>query len=70
MCVMSVSEHRQQKFPEFCVSLRALTGHTLQGWYLIEKTWFNNLCKDSGLDANIRLALQHKCVPGRSTLVL
>jgi hypothetical protein len=46
-----------------------LTGHTVQGWYLIEETWFNNKCKDSGLDPNMRIAMEHGCVPSRSILV-
>lgn len=34
------------------------------GWYLIENTWFDPLCKDSGSDPNTRHALIHDvCVP-------
>lgn len=29
------------------------------GWYLIESTWYNNQCKDSGLDSSVRLSIKH-----------
>jgi len=33
------------------------------GWYLIEETWYQRGCKDSGTSANVRMATKHgECV--------